>query len=117
MSEGQPQVGGGGTMEEEENQQEQEEVWDESNDEDYDIVQSPGVRFIDTIEGQQYLSRFATQDHKVSFSIIEPRVGINPVLWVEAAIRDIHNYITERVPGRALIGISICNDNRKIISY
>ena len=53
---------------------------------------------------------FATQGHRVSFSIIEPRVGDNIVLWVEAAIKDIHNYITERVPGRAIIGISICND-------
>ena len=68
------------------------------------------MRFIATVEGQQYLCRFATQGHRVSFSIIEPRIGINPVLWVEAAIRDIHNYIKERVPGRALIGISICND-------
>ena len=119
-SEGQPQVGGGCTAEEEnqqeeeeENQQEQGEVYDDPNDdddnEDYDIVRPPGVRFIATVEGQQYLRRFATQGHRVSFSIIEPRVGINPVLWVEAAVRDIHNYITERVPGRALIGISICN--------
>ena len=87
-------------QEEEENQQEQEEVYDDPNDddnEDNDIVRPPGVRF-------------ATQGHRVSFYIIEPRVGINPVLWVEAAIRDIHNYVTERVPGRALIGISICND-------
>ena len=49
----------------------------------------------------------------MSLSIIEPRVGVNPVLWVEAEIRDIHNYITERVLGRSLIDISICNDREK----
>ena len=32
------------------------------------------------------------------------------MLWVEAAIRDIHNYVSARVPGHTLIGISICND-------
>ena len=102
MSQGQPQT--------QENQQGQEEVYDDPDNEDYDIVRPPRVRFIATIEGQLYPRRFATQGHRVSFSIIEPRVGINSVLWVEAKIRDIHNYITEHVPGHSLIGISICND-------
>ena len=68
------------------------------------------MRFIATPEGNQYLRRFGVQVHRVSFSIIDPRDGVNPVLWVEAAIRDIHNYISVRVPDQTLIGISICND-------
>ena len=93
---------------EEENPQE-EEVHDEP-DEDYDIARPPEMGFIATVEGQQYLRGFATQSHRVSFSIIELCVGVNSVLWIEASIRDIHNYITERVPGRTLIDVSICND-------
>ena len=92
---------------EEENQQE--EAVYEAPGEDYDIVRPPGVRFIATAEGQQYRRRFAVQGNRVSFCIIEPREGLNPVLWVEAAIRDIHDYITVCIPGHTLIGISYCN--------
>ena len=102
MSEDHSQVGGGGDGGEE-------AVYD-AVEEDYDSVRPPGVRFIATPEGQQYLRRFGVQGHRVNFSIIEPREGVNPVLWLEAAIRDIHNYVSARVPDQTLIGISICND-------
>ena len=72
------QVGGGGDGEEE--SQDIYDAVEEKEEEHYDIVRPPGVCFNATAEGQQYLRRFGVQGHRVSFSIIQPRGGINPVL-------------------------------------
>ena len=72
--------------------------------ENNDGIQPPGEWFIVTEEGRQYLRRFSVKGRTISFRIGERE---NFVLWLESAIVDIHNYITERVPGSNFIGVSV----------
>ena len=78
-----------------------------NNVENNDGIQPPGERFIVTDEGRQYLRRFGVQGRMISFRIGEPPAGENFVLWLESAVVDIHNYITECLPGNNFIGVSV----------
>ena len=56
------------------------------------------------------MRRFAVYGRSVSFNIREPPDRKNPVSWLEESIRDIHEYITTRIPSNTLIGVSIRSD-------